>query len=259
MTALALEKRTATAQRIVDHLIKRIESSAVVDEPFQHFVTESCFPDDVYAEMRRSLPHRQAYLPINIRRWKNAAGESTRDRLVLSEAEMKKIPANQRQIWEDVNAAFQAPEVHEAVYTALRKDVARRLDIAEEDVPKQKAYVSSMLVRDFEDYAIKPHPDGQPRVVTMMFYLADKNDPTDLGTSLYRERSFLSRIIGRRFEELKRFPFLPNSAGTFAVNDKPDRTSWHGRELIKGASTVRDSLIVAFLSKETPEFGSKHN
>jgi hypothetical protein len=259
MTALAMDQRTDRAQRIVNHLVERFSSSKVVDEPFQHFATENAFPDDVYEDIRASLPGREAYLPINIKQWKNAEGQSTRDRILLSDAEMQKIPAATRQIWEDIRAALASPEFQKVVYSALRKDIALRLNIPESEVPKQKSYVYTMITRDFEDYSIKPHPDGQPRVVTMMFYLAKKNDPKDLGTSIYRERPMLNRLLGNRFEEVGRFPFLPNSAGTFVVNSRPDRTSWHGRELIKGANTVRDSIIVSFLSKEMPEFGSRHN
>ena len=65
--------------------------------------------------------------------------------------------------------------------------------------------------------------------------------------------------LGGRFKEVSRFPFLPNSVATFVVNDTPLRKSWHGRELIEGASIVRDSLIVAWLSQDFPEFGKKHN
>jgi len=259
MTALAIDQRTDRAQRIVNHLIERFGGSKVVDEPFQHFATEDAFPDDVYEDIRASLPGREAYLPINIKQWKNAEGQSTRDRILLSDLEMRKIPAEKRQIWEDIREALAAPEFQKVVYSLMGRDIALRLNVPENEVPKQKAYVYTMLVRDFEDYSIKPHPDGEPRVVTMMFYLAKKNDPKDLGTSIYRERPMLNRLMGNRFEEVGRFPFLPNSAGTFAVNSKPERRSWHGRELIKGANTVRDSIIVSFLSKEMPEFGSRHN
>jgi hypothetical protein len=259
MTALAIDQRTDRAQRIVNHLVERFRSSEVVDEPFQHFATEDAFPADVYEEIRASLPGREAYLPINIKQWKNAEGQSTRDRILLSDAEMRKIPAEKRQIWEDIREALAAPEFQKVVYSLMRRDIALRLNVPESEVPKQKAYVYTMLVRDFEDYSIKPHPDGEPRVVTMMFYLAKKGDPKDLGTSIYRERPMLNRLMGNRFEEVGRFPFLPNSAGTFAVNSKPERRSWHGRGLIKGANTIRDSIIVSFLWKEMPEFGSRHN
>src|SRR5690349_5786003 len=123
MTVLAMDQRTERAQRIVNHLVERFAKSEVVDEPFQHFATENAFPDDVYEEIRASLPGREAYLPINIKQWKNAAGQSTRDRILLSDAEMRKIPADKRQIWEDVKAALEAPEFQKVVYSSMRRDI----------------------------------------------------------------------------------------------------------------------------------------
>ena len=240
MSEILLEQRTGRASRIASHLAARVRACTVTDEPFQHFHVTGALPDDVYAELRRSMPARDCYKPINIKRWKNAAGQSTRDRLALSDGEMNCVPEAIRPIWEDVTAALLSREVQQAVYGALKDDIALRLNCAPEEVVNRDSYPSVLLVRDFEDYKLKPHPDGQPRVVTMMFYLADEGHPTDLGTSLYREKQFVNRLFGSRFEEIGRFPFLPNSAGTFAVNDLPGRRSWHGRELITGANVVRD-------------------
>lgn len=259
MSELLLEQRTERAERIARHMADRVRACVAADTPFQNFHLVGAFPDDVYAEIRRNMPPRECYLPINIKRWKNAHGQSTRDRLALSDGEMERVPESIRAIWEDVTAALVSREVQQAVYSVLRRDIALRLTCPSEDVLNQDAYASVLLVRDFADYYLKPHPDGQPRVVTVMFYLADEGDPSDLGTSLYREKPLLNRLLGSRFEEVGRFPFLPNSVGVFAVNDAPERTSWHGRELIAGASVVRDSIILSYLSESRPDFGSKHN
>ncbi|MFN3889871.1 MAG: hypothetical protein ACK4MV_05685 [Beijerinckiaceae bacterium] len=259
MSELLLEQRTERAERIARHMAERVRACVATDSPFQHFHLTGVFPEDVYAEMRRSMPPREAYLPINIKRWKNAEGVSTRDRLALSDGEMGRVPENIRALWEDVTAALTSRQLQQAVYSVLRNDIALRLNCAPQDVLNQDAYASVLLVRDFEEYYLKPHPDGQPRVVTVMFYLADEDSPTDLGTSMYRRKPLISRLLGGRFEEVGRFPYLPNSVAVFAVNDTPERTSWHGRELITGPSVVRDSIILSYLSESRPDFGSKHN
>lgn len=259
MSELLLEQRTQRAEHIAQHMAERVRACVATDAPFQHFHLVGAFPDDVYADIRRSMPPRESYLPINIKRWKNSAGISTRDRLALSDGEMGRVPDTVRSLWEDITAALVSRDLQQAFYTVLQKDIALRLKCPVEDVLKQDAYASVLLVRDFEDYYLKPHPDGQPRVATVMFYLADAGSPTDLGTSLYRENPLLSRLMGKRFEEIGRFPYLPNSVGIFAVNDTSSRTSWHGRELIVGPSVVRDSIILSYLSESRPDFGSKHN
>ncbi|MDX5359923.1 MAG: hypothetical protein LPL00_01220 [Alphaproteobacteria bacterium] len=255
-----LESLNPRAARIAEHVAARVAEVAVEDAPYQNFFLEDAFPEDIYAEMRRRMPPREAYLPLNIKRWKNAQGTSTRDRLRLSEGEIARIPdAEARAFWQDVTDALMSVTVQQAVYAKLAGDVARRLGCRPDEVADKQAWPTAMLVRDFAEYKLKPHPDGPPRVVTMMFYLADPGMPEDLGTSVYRRTSALQRLMGRRFEEVKRFPFRPNSAATFAVNDLPDRISLHGRELITGPEIVRDSLIVAWLSEDFPEFGAKHN
>jgi hypothetical protein len=101
-----------------------------------------------------------------------------------------------------------------------------------DEVLSKPMYPSVSLVRDFEDYKIKPHPDGHPRTITMQFYLPRDERQVELGTSLYKKLPIAYRLVGRTYDEVKRFQFLPNSAYAFAVNDCDERQSYHGRELI---------------------------
>jgi hypothetical protein len=250
--------RTARTQAIIDHLVARLRTAEVKTHPFQNFFLTNAFPADVYASIRKSMPSRDCYRPLNLKQWKNAEGLSTRDRLGLSEGDISRIEPAHQALWTDVTRALEAPELLSAVMVAMKDDVALRLGCKPEDVAKYEATPDVILVRDFAEYKLKPHPDGQPRVVTMMFYLAEDGDPTDLGTSLYRERPLFERLIKGRFEEVDRFPFLPNSVGTFAVNQTPERTSWHGKELIVGKSIIRDSIILSILSQRRDRVGPKH-
>lgn len=246
------------AKRIAEHLVHRIDIAETHDEPYQHFYVTEAFPPDVYEEIRARLPERERYLPLNIKRWKNTQGQSTRDRLCLSEGELERISPNDQQFWSDITQGISAPEVHRSSYAKMRRDIAIRLGCKPEEVTSQPAWPSVLLVRDFEDYALKPHPDGHPRVVTMMFYLARQGDPDDLGTSIYRRKPLINQLFGDKFEEVKRFPFLPNSMAAFTVNDAAERRSWHGREPISGSHIVRDSIILAWLYEHRPEFAKKH-
>ena len=88
-----------------------------------------------------------------------------------------------------------------------------------------------------------------PRVVTLMFYLAEDDSQVDLGTSLYVDQGRLRGLVGNRFQEVERFPFRRNSAGVFAVNDLPDRKSYHGRELIESGAGIRNSIIQVWTSE----------
>ncbi len=248
----------ARRDKIVAHLVRRVADAEVVDAPFQHMYLTEVFPADVYAQVMANLPERSAYRPLNIKRWHNARGESTRDQLFLSEGEVDRIDAAKREVWADMTSAMESEDVQRAVFDRLRHDVAIRLGCAQADVLSRPMYPSVSLVRDFEDYKIKPHPDGHPRTITMQFYFPHDESQVDLGTSLYKKRPLPYRLIGRPFEEVKRFPFLPNSAYAFAVNDCDERQSYHGRETIGASSGVRDSMLVMWLSSPM-EFAARHN
>lgn len=243
------EGLTARARRIAAHVAAAVDATEVEHDPFDHFYIEGILPEDVYAELMAKLPAKEAYLPLNPRRWKRADGSSTRDRLYLAGPEMARIDAERRPFWEDIAAALRSDAVRRAVYRKLSRDIAIRLGVRPEEVADQPGWPVLMLVRDTEDYEIKPHPDGQPRVVTMQFYFPHGPEQEGLGTSLYQRGSLIDRLAGRPFREVKRFPYRPNSAYAFAVNDAPGRVSWHGRELVPGSAGVRDTLIVQWRSQ----------
>ncbi|NOT38935.1 MAG: hypothetical protein HOP13_00415 [Alphaproteobacteria bacterium] len=244
--------------RIVEHLAGQVAAAAVEDVPFQHFYLRDVFPADVYAEIVAKMPERGAYRPLNIKRWHNDKGESTRDQLFLSEGEVERIDTAKRDLWADITSALESDALRRAIFAKFPDDVAIRLGCAPGEVLSQKMYPSVSLVRDFKDYKIKPHPDGQPRVITMQFYLPHDDTQIDLGTSLYKKLPVAYRLVGRTFEEVKRFKFLPNSAYAFAVNECEQRQSYHGRELIGTSSGARDSILVMWMSSPMA-FAARHN
>jgi len=243
--------------RIVKQLVERVTEARVETWPFQHFYVENIFPDEIYQQIVANLPAKASYLPFNVKRWKNDQGESTRDRLCLTEGELDRIDDVRRPFWTALTEALEADAFRRVVYAKLAADIAIRLGCSEQAVLERPAYSSIMLIRDYQDYRIKPHPDGQPRVVTMQFYLPGKDTPDDLGTSLYIKRPLINRLVGQKFAEIKRFPFKPNSAYAIAVNDCPERQSYHGRELITAGQTTRDSIIIAWLSRNIV-LGQRH-
>jgi hypothetical protein len=243
--------------RVIEHLVQRVSEAQVETWPFQHFYVADIFPTDIYKQLLSNLPAKSSYRPFNARRWKNAQGEPTRDRLCLSEGELERIDTARRPFWSMLTEALESAAFRRAVYAKLSADIAIRLGCPPHAVLDQAAYPNAMLIRDYQDYRIKPHPDGQPRVVTMQFYLPNDGTPEDLGTSLYTKLPLSYRLIGRKFKEVKRFAFRPNSAYAIAVNDCPQRQSYHGRELITVDHAVRHSIIITWASRWTA-LGQKH-
>jgi hypothetical protein len=238
------------ARCLLSHWKRGFESAVVIDEPFAHFYCEQVWPTDIYKDVLRLLPPHDLYEPLNIKEWANAAGVSTRDKCYLPEI-VERMDPQRASFWHQVWLALTAESLKQVVFRKLKKDIALRLGVHDDDVDKADASVHISLARDIEDYRIKPHPDGQPAIVTAQFYLPVDMSQQDLGTSFYVERAPLRRLFLGQYEEVKRMQFLPNSGYFFAVNDLPGCRSLHGREKIRAGAGVRNTMLVRW-SKPGP-------
>jgi hypothetical protein len=158
------------------------------------------------------------------------------------------MPSEGAAFWRTVVNAVTDGKLRRAVFTKLAPDLAERFGMGQEQVADMDCAYEVVLFRDTEDYRIRPHPDGLNKIVTMQFYLPSDESTPELGTSLFRHERGL---FGGTFHEVKRFPFLPNSAYAFAVSDSATRKSWHGREQLTGSTCVRNTLMVLF-QRESP-------
>jgi len=228
---------------LCDHFIATVERAQVDRDPFCHAFFENIFPAALYPVLLRNLPPMELYGPLNIKKWVRPDGTSTRDLFYLTPENLAKLTKEQGDLWRAVLSALTDGPFKRAVFAQLARDLAERFDITEDRVPDLPFVYDLSLVRDTEDYRIKPHPDGLNNLVTMQFYMPPDESQMDLGTSVYRAHK---RLIGNSFEEVRRFPFKPNSAYAFAVSDSPARTSWHGRETLTGFSGVRNTMILSF-------------
>lgn len=234
------------ASRVLDHVIGAIEASVAHDQPFGHCYIENVFPEDFYQEMLSRLPGTEEYHALNLKAWSRANGESTRDRMFLSKEGLAPLNSEMNVFWTTVANVITSDQLKRSVYAKLWKDIALRFGSSEEEVPDLPGYPRAVLFRDTDEYRIKPHPDGVSRIVTMMYYLPKDLSQEDLGTSLYVKRPVMKRLFGGKFEEVKRFAYRPNSGMAFVVNRTPERTSWHGRELLEPGCGVRNSILTQF-------------
>jgi hypothetical protein len=224
-----------------DHLVKAVSAAQLERKPFCNIYTEGLFPSEVYSALLRNLPPKELYAPLNLRKWVRADGTSTRDQFYLSSENLAKLSMDSAILWGTLVRAVTDGMLKRAILTKLAPDLAERFGLPEHKVPEIECVYDIMLVRDTEDYRIKPHPDGLNKIVTMQFYLPADESQLDLGTSLFvRHRG----LIRSSFEEVKRFAFKPNSAYAFAVSDSKTRTSWHGRDRLTGFTGVRNTLMV---------------
>ncbi len=226
-----------------DHLIKTIASTPLEREPFCHIYMDGLFPAGFYTTLLGNLPPKEHYQPLNLRKWVRPDGTSTRDQFYLTPENLAKLPSQSAAFWGAFVRAVLEGSLKRTIFAKLAPDIADRFSVPEACVPDIECVYEILLVRDTEDYRIKPHPDGLNKIVTLQIYLPPDESTLDLGTSLFvRHRG----LLGSRFEEVKRFPFKPNSAYAFAVSDFAKRTSWHGRERLSGFTGVRNTMMILF-------------
>jgi len=233
-------------QKIIKHVINTVEAAEALQEPYCHYYIENVLPPDVYEEMLDRLPGPEYYQPLNLKEWSRPNGESTRDRLILSSEGLAGLPERDRDFWRSIARALTSEQLKQVVFAKLAKDIALRFNCTMSEVPDIQAYPRAVLMRDTEGYRIKPHPDGTSRIVTMLYYLPCDSNHEDLGTSVYVRQSLMKRMLGKRFKEVARFPFRPNSSCAFVVNRLPNKTSWHGRELVGADAGVRNLILCQY-------------
>jgi hypothetical protein len=243
-TALALSSCPAAERNLLnlrDELIATLDAAQLERDPFCHIYMEGMFPPAVYAALLRHLPPKELYTPLNLRKWVRADGTSTRDQFYMTPENLAKLSPESAALWSALVRAVTDGGLKRTIFSKLAPDLADRFGVPTQQVPDIECVYDVSLVRDTEDYRIKPHPDGLNKIVTFQFYLPEDENQLDLGTSLFvRHR----RLLGSSFEEVKRFPFKPNSAYAFAVSDSKTCTSWHGRERLTGFTGVRNTLMV---------------
>ncbi len=252
MSHATLPQPSLVTQTMLPHIVDAIDNADVSDKPFSHLFAQQIFPANVYSEMLDNLPDPATYEPKHEKQLPD--GTYTRTYYQLDRDGLAALPDHQRALWESVVDALLSEDFKVHVFRQLRKDLAFRFRT--QDVEAIEASPRPRIVRDVSGYKIDPHPDTRKKAVTMMIYLPRDERQKDLGTSLYKIQPSLQGLTSKRrwFKEVKRFPFIPNSAFAFAVNNCLRKKSWHGRELVEKNVGVRNSLVTTFYVPEAVNY-----
>jgi hypothetical protein len=240
----------------LEHLLRCVECTAALDEPFSHIYLDNVLPDAIYRRMLASLPEPTRYRSAAERHHAYGGAAFTRSMFALTPANLATLSTGQQDLWRGVAAALTAPELKRAVYGKLAKDLAFRFSIPQANVPDLAGFSRPTLYRETDGFEIPPHPDTRKKIVTMHLYLPADTTQLDLGTALYRRR-MLAWPFGAwqaRFIKVKQFAFMPNSGYAFAVNNTITRKSWHGRERLRDGAGVRNTLLNTFYDEAREEF-----
>lgn len=100
------------------------------------------------------------------------------------------------------------------------------------------------FIRDEEAYKIGPHTDAPNKVVSLLFYLPENDEDSDLGTGVYIPNDRVKMCYGgphykfEEFTEVFRAPMVRNSCFGFWKTGH----SWHGVQQIS-RKIQRDVLL----------------
>ena len=239
--------------RIIDSIVACVEKSKPETEPFEHFRLQEIFPADVYSVMVSSFPAREAYHNLRHKDANLPDGTSTRKMFQFYDERIATLPSDQASTWSVIRDALCDVQVRNAIFSKLRRPIEARIGHVSEEVrlngdnaENVEAYPRPALYRDELGYKITPQPDSPLKIVTVQFYLPADQSQRQLGTSLYRRKTWAERLfspLGSPFQQVKQFDFLPNSGYGFAVTDN----SFHGREQISAADGLRHSILLFYL------------
>lgn len=217
----------------------RLDSYRVQTKPFEYFIVRDFFSPAMYEQILANLPEDAAYEP----RRTGDMNEAQRGFFHLDRPSINNLPPAQHRFWLALRDWMVSQSFAEHFMRKFGPQVADRL--AHEPAGSRLG-VELKLIRDKENYALKPHTDAPSRVASLLLYLPRDASMRNHGTAIYEPKAqgFTSSGKGRHpfedFNLVTKAEFLPNSGLGFLKSG----TSFHGVELVAGKAVQRDMLML---------------
>ncbi len=243
-------------QRIVAHLVSRVEATPLCTDPFPHIGITEFLPPATYTAMLDQLPQRTMYEPFQYHKHHQNDGSSNRLRFLFDNSSLQKLDKPRQELWFAVRSALGSDELRHAVFRKLAPGLAFRYGCEENATPSLPGFALPELFHEVSGYRIAPHPDTRKKVVTMQISLAaDANHP-HFGTEFYRRSLQPSHWLcePRGFEVVKTMPYVPNAAYAFVVLNSLRLKSWHGRSTLPVNTVERNTILNIWYDR--PELGN---
>ena len=234
-----------------DHVMYKIANEPILTYPYPHFFIQSIFPESFYENILSNLPPTSKY--TSIAETGRVTQGSYKERFIISLPDgIEALDTHQQDFWIQLTSWLLGNDFLNLLIEKFRPSIVERFNDPQEK--KISLEPTALLIRDFQNYAIIPHPDAPHRLLALMFYMPQDDSVPYLGTSIYRPIDSNIRLEGsdgshyprNAFKEVKRMDYLPNSFyGFFRTAN-----SFHGVEPIEEA-VERNSLLYYVRVKET--------
>jgi hypothetical protein len=228
---------------VQEHVIERIAAAPLRTYPYPHLYTESIFPSDYYAALRRNWP--DASRLVSIESTGRVTGGRYHERFVmpLSAKTIGALPEEAKAFWNDF---AQWMLLSERFFASLMDKFEPYLRERFGTGMEQVSFANELLVvRDHTNYKLGPHTDSPRKVLSLLFYCPDDDAYSHLGTSIYTPIDPAFRCAGGphhphdRFRRYATMEYKPNTLFAFLKTDR----SFHGVEPIPDADVLRDLIL----------------
>lgn len=208
------------------HFAERLSEAEVILDPYPHYCLENIFPNDYYHELLRNLPASDSYSNLYEVTTLKLDHFRHRDQRDMNEGWTDKLPAHQKDFWDEFDTWFLSGELAHAVLETFADQMNAKF------AQWPEVSVESQLIRHRAGYFLGPHSDLFTKLVVLLIYLAPDESAAHLGTSLYRPKdpNFTcpnsTHYPFSDFVNVKTAPYKPNSLLAFFRSD----VSFHGLE-----------------------------
>ena len=111
---------------ILDHMIRAVDDTSALSDPFPHCIVSHFFPDSVYAELLACLPGPTQYEVFGYEKHMTSDGQSNRRRFQLSNSNLDLLTERQRILWMAVRSALGSHELKQHMFNKLLDGLAYR-------------------------------------------------------------------------------------------------------------------------------------
>ena len=165
-------------RQVKDHIIKKISSSPLINEPFGHKFIENVFPENYYQDLLSHLPSKSYYIPIS--KAGSVGSHYSPERFIfnlLDKENMNKLDQEKQSFLSELLSILLSKELFLSVTSSFSKIIDNRLNNLSE-LEKKKIgtknfnfTIRTALVKDFTKYNLGAHTDTVGKLISFLFYI----------------------------------------------------------------------------------------
>lgn len=220
---------------IIRHFTTVLGEARLDTSPFDHVRLSHVFPESLYPTIIANLPETRFYGQLKHSDAVLPSGLSARRKLELRPAQLRHLPAPQRDFWKKIGAVFESPELE----SCFKNLFAWALD--QRALRAVKLRPVAMLLRDLGGYKISIHSDTFRKAITTQYYLPANDSQLHLGTTFHTKDS-----ISGEFSKVETLKFARNTGYAFPVT----ADSWHSVEPMTNSDGERNSLMLIYYVRQ---------